>query len=58
MIRKPRILLWEEDLSIMDSAALNALLNYLDQVHVQEKKRFYDGVTLKRRFYLLPEDNR
>ncbi len=32
MIRKPRILLWEEDLSIMDSSAFNALTNYLDKV--------------------------
>ena len=32
MIRKPRILLWEEDLSIMDSSALNVLTNYLDKV--------------------------
>ena len=40
MIREPRILLWEEDLSIMDSSALNALSNYLDQVHVQEKNAF------------------
>ncbi|KAL9968128.1 hypothetical protein ACROYT_G026461 [Oculina patagonica] len=31
MIRKPRILLWEEDLSIMDSSAFNALTNYLDK---------------------------
>lgn len=32
MVRKPRILLWEEDLSIMDNSALNVLANYLDQV--------------------------
>jgi len=38
MIRKPQILLWEEDLSIMDSSALNALTNYLDQVRVKGKK--------------------
>ncbi|CAH3182650.1 unnamed protein product [Porites lobata] len=31
IIRKPRILLWEEDLSVMDSSALNVLTNYLDQ---------------------------
>lgn len=31
-IRNPRILLWEEDLSIMDNFALDALTNYLNQV--------------------------
>ena len=40
IIRKPRILLWEEDLSVMDSSALNVLTNYLDQVrtHFSAKK--------------------
>lgn len=38
MVRKPRILLWEEDLSIMDNSALNVLVNYLDQVRAKEKK--------------------
>lgn len=37
MVRKPRILLWEEDLSIMDNSALNVLVNYLDQVRAKEK---------------------
>ena len=32
LIRNPRILLWEEDLSIMDNFALDALTNYLNQV--------------------------
>ena len=32
LIRKPRILLWEEDLSFMDSSALDALIIYLDKV--------------------------
>lgn len=39
MVRKPRILLWEEDLSIMDNSALNVLANYLDQVRAKEKNR-------------------
>lgn len=40
IIRKPRILLWEEDLSVMDISALNVLTNYLDQVrtHFSAKK--------------------
>lgn len=32
LIRNPRILLWEEDLSIMDKFVLDALTNYLNQV--------------------------
>lgn len=32
LIRNPRILLWEEDLSIMDNFALDAMTNYLNQV--------------------------
>lgn len=35
LIRNPRILLWEEDLSIMDSYALNVLTQYLDKVRPQ-----------------------
>ena len=32
LIRKPRILLWEEDLSFMDGAAFDVLIGYLDKV--------------------------
>ena len=32
LIRKPRILLWEEDLSFMDSGAFDLLIGYLDKV--------------------------
>ena len=35
LIRNPRILLWEEDLSLMDSYALNVLTQYLDKVRPQ-----------------------
>ena len=35
LIRNPRILLWVEDLSIMDSYALNVLTQYLDKVRPQ-----------------------
>lgn len=35
LIRNPRILLWEEDLSIMNDSARNVLTSYLDKVWVQ-----------------------
>ena len=41
MIRKPRILLWEEDLSIMESSAFNALTNYLNEVSKEKLKRLF-----------------
>lgn len=46
LIRKPRILLWEEDLSFMDSAALDVLIGHLDQVYTQIKLLYLKRIPL------------